>query len=1105
MTRLSPFLRFSLLVLPVFALALSVPAFAQTDTANISGTITDQVGANVPGADVTLINVLTGSASATKSNGSGLYVFPAVRPGQYRITVQKAGFREVVLTDLTVNVQDTLSRNFALRVGSTSESVTVNGADVGMMNTQSATVGTVVDQQFVQNMPLNGRSFQDLMYMQPGVVLFANEAGNATFSANGMRTNSNYFSVDGVSANLGTSGGITTTNLGFSSGVQLSGDSLGGTNGLISVDAMQEMSIQTSTFAPEFGRTPGAQVSITSRGGTNQWHGTGYDYVRNNDFDARNFFDFAQPQTWDGVPYPALPASAMHQNDFGGTVGGPVWRDHTFFFFSYEHDKLLTPSINANFFLNAASRTNTSSLWAPWINSTPLPPTDAAYALPFGDPNTAAGPVCDNGNPANIHATNQPGDIPCIQLDAVTQSNPNNSQSFSLRMDQNLSKKLTGFVRIVHSPSDSETAFYNNLTGTTIRNDMVTAGATYAITSSMVDNLRANWSRAVNESTGTLTSGFGGVAFPSGAEIFPPGLGWTPQNAQSGVGYTYFDNASGQDAYWEPIIGNAKGQSMRQWNIVDDLSKTIGSHQLKFGVDWRLLIPDYGPDVDFRPEGESWSDLANGTESFTYVTEQDFFRAHHDNWSFYGQDTWKVNRKLTMTYGLRWDINPAPTSDTAGRPLYVLDGVFDSGPLQLSTRPMWNTVWSAFAPRIGAAYQIAPGTVVRAGFGLFHDLGYDGFIGEGFPYSQTVEHLGAVPMSFSNSFFDPPAFTTSLSGSTPNMTAVDPNLKVPIIYQWNVALERRLGKNQTITATYVGSAGTQLQYQGGLLVPGRIYDIETTLSAGSSRYNSAQFLYSARMFHGLDAQVSYTYSHSIDNNSDNVSLTELEDLSVSQFVLPPMSPSDFNIPNNVGAMVSYTLPKPALGGMIGKQVLDGWGVDGTLKIQSGAPLNLCYGEYDIFYSSGFGCAVPNLVEGQPIWIPDSSQPAGKKLNSSAFSMPTPYGTNLLGTLGRNAIQSPYGVDQTNFAVRRQFSVTERVKLNLRMEYFNLFNHPMFSIGALNTEPTYCFGASSCYNLADFGQLNVSSTYTLNNQTSGQNSLYAPGGNRSGQISLKLIF
>jgi hypothetical protein len=265
--------KFHVLLLVTLVLSFCIPAFSQTETATVSGTITDQTGAAVPGADVKLVNVLTGITATTKSNGTGLYVFPTVRPSQYRMTVEKPGFRQVVLTDLTVNVQDTLSRNFKLQLGVVGESVTVSGA-TETVNTQSAAVSTVVDSQFVENMPLNGRSFQSLIELTPGVLItpVSSSFSPGMFSVDGQRTNTNYFTVDGVSANFGT-------NTGFEGAGQSYGGSTpavtsgGGTNGLVSVDAMQEFRIQTSSYAPEFGRSPGAQISIVTKGGTNQWHG----------------------------------------------------------------------------------------------------------------------------------------------------------------------------------------------------------------------------------------------------------------------------------------------------------------------------------------------------------------------------------------------------------------------------------------------------------------------------------------------------------------------------------------------------------------------------------------------------------------------------------------------------------------------------------------------------------------------------------------------------------------------------------------------------------------------------------------------------------------
>ena len=332
--------KFHVLLLVTLALSLCIPSFGQSENATVSGTITDPTGAAVTGAQVKLTNVNTGITAATPSNETGLYVFPVVRPGQYRMVVEKQGFRQIVLTDLTVNVQDALSRNFKLQLGVVGESVTVSG-DVNKVNTQDASVSTVVDSQFVENMPLNGRSFQSLIYMTPGVAITPSDIyGLGQFSTNGQRTDTNYFTIDGVSANFGgaPNGGVGST-LGGTSPALTSG---GGTNGMVSVDDMQEFRIQTSSYAPEFGRSPGAQIAIATKSGTNRWHGTASEYLRNDVFDARNYFNNAGPsQDIYGNPVPAEAKPPLRQNDFGGTVGGPLWKDRTFFFFSYAGLRLL--------------------------------------------------------------------------------------------------------------------------------------------------------------------------------------------------------------------------------------------------------------------------------------------------------------------------------------------------------------------------------------------------------------------------------------------------------------------------------------------------------------------------------------------------------------------------------------------------------------------------------------------------------------------------------------------------------------------------------------------------------------------------------------------
>src|SRR5712671_2476042 len=313
------------------AIALSGMCLAQSESATLSGRVTDPGGSAVVGAQVVLTNVETNVESRTKTNNAGLYVFTGVHPGKYRVAAGATGFKVLIKDGLVLHVQDELAENFALTLGTISETVTVT-ADATPMNTTDATVSTVVDRNFAENIPLNGRSFQSLIQLTPGVVLTANNGfDTGQFSVNGQRANANYWMVDGVSANIGISAspspgsGLAGT-LGSTSVV-------GGTNSLVSVDALQEFRIQTSTYAPEFGRTPGGQISIVTRSGTNQFHGTAFDYFRNTVLDANDWF----------ADEKGLPKAPERQNDFGGVFGGPILRDNTFFFFSYEGLRLRQP------------------------------------------------------------------------------------------------------------------------------------------------------------------------------------------------------------------------------------------------------------------------------------------------------------------------------------------------------------------------------------------------------------------------------------------------------------------------------------------------------------------------------------------------------------------------------------------------------------------------------------------------------------------------------------------------------------------------------------------------------------------------------------------
>jgi len=345
----------------VFVLLTSVACVrAQSTNATLTGRVTDSAKALIVDAKVTAITAGTNFAYQATTTGSGEYYLANLPPASYRIEIEKVGFKKLIKPIVVLHVQDTLSLDFELTIGDLSEAVTVE-SDALLANIESGTVSTVVDRTFVENVPLNGRSFQTLISLTPGVVVTATRFDDqGQFSVNGQRADANYFSVDGVSANFGVTGLLQMVQTASGSLPALSVS--GGTNSLVSVDAMQEFRVLTSSFAPEFGRTPGAQVSIVTRSGTNAFHGTVFEYFRNDVLDARDWF----------VNSNHLAKPKLRQNDFGGVLGGPIIKDKTFFFFSYEGLRLRQPVSQQSVVPDTPSREEAPAAMRPYLNAFPI-------------------------------------------------------------------------------------------------------------------------------------------------------------------------------------------------------------------------------------------------------------------------------------------------------------------------------------------------------------------------------------------------------------------------------------------------------------------------------------------------------------------------------------------------------------------------------------------------------------------------------------------------------------------------------------------------------------------------------------------------------------
>jgi hypothetical protein len=794
---------------------------AQTESATISGRITDSSGAVIIKATVDLQSADKGTIVQTTTNDAGIYVFPSVHPGVYHITVRKDGFKTEDYVGLTANVQDHLEQNFRLVPGAISESITVT-ADQLNVNTQDATVSTVVDRQFAENLPMNGRSFQTLIQLTPGVVVVpTNIVDGGQFSVNGQRAASNYWTVDGASANVGVSSGAVPGN-GFG-GALGSFSAFGGTNSLVSVDAMQEFRIQTSTYAPEFGRTPGAQISILTRSGTTKLHGTAFDYLRNDLFDANDWFNGYKNN-------PPLPKAEERQNDFGGTFSGPILKDRTFFFFSYEGLRLRLPQTALTTVPDLAARQNAVGAMQPYLN---------AFPLPNGTDDAATGVAQFNS----------------------TYSNAATLDAYSVRIDHTLNKALSLFGRYNYSPSkvvDRNGAGFEALSVLTparINTQTLTLGATWAVSPAVANDLRFNYSR-VTASSYSYLDNFGG-ATPLSTLPFP--TPFTGTNAALSLNLFALTGS-------ELLVGANATNRQRQFNVVESLSAQRGSHSLKFGIDFRRLSPQttpaqYSQVAFFLDMGSA----ETGNPFFGYVSSAAGPTLLFRNLGIFAQDTWRAGSRITLTYGLRWDLDFSPSSlDGPKIPAVTGYNLNDFSQLAIAPigAPPFRTTYGNVAPRLGLAYAVSQTqgwqTVLRGGLGVFYDLVSSetgGIISGLTPPFGAFNSLPGSTFPFGPTESTPPPIPSSASLALP--VAYNPSLKLPYTLEWNIALEQALGRQQqTISASYLGAVGRRLLQTTVVSSPPTNPDILSGSfidNTATSDYNALQVQFQRRLSRGLQA------------------------------------------------------------------------------------------------------------------------------------------------------------------------------------------------------------------------------------------------------------
>jgi len=1031
-------------------LLLSIPliGFCQS-TALLNGTVTGPASKPVPNANILLKLPNQARTWQTQSDASGRFLIPSLLPGTYTAEASAPGFSTESLRNIEVFVAGSTTANFQLSESTATFKATAESLP-STSDRELPSVGLVIGRDFVENLPLNGRSFQSLIELTPGVVITnSTTVAAGQFSVNGQRTNSNYFTVDGVGGNVGASAVATFSQqaAGTLPGLTV----LGGTNSLVTLDALQEFRIQTSTFAPEFGRTPGAQVSLATRSGSNHFHGSVFYELRNEKFDANDWF--ANSAGSRRAPF--------RLNQFGGTLSGPLnipkiykGQNRTFFFAAYEGLRLRQPRFQIVQVPTESARRRATGPIQSLLSAFPLPNAPS----PFTNP--------DEG------------------LFRAAFSDPATTNIASLRLDHNLSSKALLFGRLSAAPTErTDRVFANQITTTRSNLYTYTAGLNLTITPHLIHEFRFNYSDSdagFNWDAGE----FAGAIKPQDSLLFPAYTDRTKASAGFFLG-VFLPGISPPNLTQGRSIGNRQ----KQLNFTGNLSFISSSHQFKIGFDIRPMLPT----AAFREFGASYNfgsisnaiNLGTATVSLQSLAPQasmDF-----PTYSFYAQDNWRLSSKLTINYGLRWELIPPPTG-RSGRPIFGPSQV--TNPLSLAIAPagtnLWQTRWNNLGPRIGIAYQAWGGMTIRGGIGLFHDLG-TGQASRGFnswPYNTVRTTLNS-PFPASAAALDPIPFNAPAPYSA-DFFFTDPNLKQPLTVHWSFGIEKDFRRVGALDVRYVANRGNQLLFNqllrnrpsiatapASIVVNPALFgnnsNVNISSNAASSNYQSMQIQFRRRAARSLQSQISYTWSKAIDNFSDET--TQAAPLSLYPRNLD-RGPADFDVRHNLVLALTYELK--------------GFSFDSIARSRSATPVNIFTGTDPL--NLGLTTALrPDLILGVPLYRKDSTRPGARLINRDAFRVPTTQ----FGNLGRNALRG-LAVSQIDFAVRRNIFKRENIRVELRTDFFNILNTPNFA------------NPSGALNNAAFGLAQNMLGRGLSTGAGALSPLFQIGGPRSIQFAIKVI-
>jgi hypothetical protein len=1040
-----------LLITLLIAVALLVPGLlvAQSFRGSIRGKVTDPSGSLIAGAKVTVKSPATGLGRDTLTAADGTYVLAELPAGEYVVTAEAAGLSPVA-QNVIVNVGLDTTADFDLtRVQKKVEQLTIT-ASAPVLEATRDVLGEVVERRLVADLPLNGRDFGKLVALVPGATVepsgvAAIQSGFGQVSINGNRDRSNNYTLDGTDNNdpFFNNSAFNQTGIG------------GAPASILPIDAIQEFNLQ-SQFPAEYGRNSGSVINIISKSGTNQFHGSAFEFLRNDVLDARNFFN-RDP----------APKTAFRNNQFGGSLGGPIIKDKTFFFGAYEGQR---ERVGSDFTLLVPTPTQIANA--------------QQIALAQRDPITHQ-PIITAINPALTAILGffpQPTAFnPATGTGTVAGSvkDKNDVDSLIAKVDQEISssESLSGRYAYASSQQVFPLGGLGTLSASRLpqfaqqsptRVQLVSVSLLSTLSPAKINEVRFGYSRYRTSFT-ALDSNFDpaslGINFGTGK------LG-LPEIDFGGI----FDNL-GATAFSIP-----RGRTSQSFQILDNLTWAKGRHTFKFGGEYRrALIDSFNDNLErggivFGTNNSLSNDpgtdilaayyLGGGPNGFALANAGNTQRTTFNNGlSFFVQDDFRVRPNLTLNLGLRWEYF-GPISESHN----ILANLGRDGNLAMvgtdGLNGAYNRDLNNFGPRVGFAWNVHSNTVIRGGYGLYYD-----YIPQDLLIANFTNDAGLVTPPIGPRPVQPLNFNSgAFNGSQPGavFTPVTPpfsfdifftprNLVTPYAQNWNFNVEQELVKNVGLQLGYVGSKGTKLvrlrdanqAFADGSRPNPNYGFMDEFANLSSSTYHAFQGTLRVQGSHGVSGFAGYTWSKSLDDASDGI------DFNSATVALPQDSnnlraehgPSNFDTRHRFTAAFTYQIPR-----LLGpKRLAEGWQVNTIFTAQSGRPVPIVSSSD----SSGFSFPTPsnshqrpNLVPGvnpiNPNW--ESAPDTIGYLNPLAFAQPpTPTGlAGSFGDLGRNVIFGPHFWD-LDFAVAKSTVIFERLNLQFRAEFFNIFNHPNFAL------------------------------------------------------------